>query len=176
MSKKSALLIIDVQEYLIEHAYQGQALAERIGKLAARARALQIPVLYVQHCESEGEFSIGTPTWQIHHSVTPEQHEPVIHKWACDSFLDTPLLDELASRDINHLVITGLQTEYCIDTTCRRAISLGFDVTLVQDAHSTLDSRVLSAEQIIAHHNAVLTGFGTEKNSITAAGSDSVFQ
>ena len=48
-----------------------------------------------------------------------------------------------------------MQTELCVDTTCRRAISLGFDVTLVSDGHTTIDGD-LPAESIIGHHNAVL--------------------
>ena len=48
-------------------------------------------------------------------------------------------------------------TEYCIDTTCRRAVSLGYDVTLVADAHTTHDNDLLPAEKIIAHHNRSLS-------------------
>lgn len=175
MSTNTALLIIDAQAFLIEHAFQGHALVKRIQKLQARARELQIPVLYVQHCEAEGEFQIGSPTWQLHHTITPQEQEPVIRKFACDSFFETTLKAELDSRDIHHLVIVGLQTEYCIDTTSRRAISLGYDVTLVNDCHSTFDNTVLAAEQIIAHHNAVLHGFGSEHHHITTKSSDSVF-
>lgn len=175
MSKHTALLLVDVQENLIEHAFQGNVVVERIEKVLTRARDLQIPVLYIQHCENEGEFKIGTPTWQIHHAVPPKEHEPVIRKFACDAFLDTTLRDELESREIHHLVIVGLQTEYCIDTTCRRAISFGYDVTLVSDCHSTFDSPVLKAEQIIAHHNSTLSVFGTDKNSIAVTNSDAVF-
>lgn len=175
MSKNTALLIVDVQEFLIEHAFQGHALVERIEKLLTRARALQIPAFFIQHCESEGEFEIGTPTWQIHHAIPPKDQETVIQKFACDSFFDTPLRDELETREINHLVIVGLQTEYCIDTTSRRAISFGYDVTLVKDCHSTLDGQVLKAEQIIAHHNSVLHGFGTPNNHIAVTSSDSIF-
>jgi nicotinamidase-related amidase len=57
------------------------------------------------------------------------------------------------------LVVAGIQTEYCVDTTCRRAYSLGYDVTLVQDGHSTWDTPDLCAPQIIAHHNRTLGGW-----------------
>lgn len=57
---------------------------------------------------------------------------------------------------VRKLVITGLQTAYCVDTTCRRAYSLGYETVLVSDGHSTLDSDILKASQIIAHHNEVL--------------------
>jgi len=52
-----------------------------------------------------------------------------------------------------------LQTEYCIDTTCPRAFTLGYEVTLVKDAHSTWDSSLLKANRIIEHHNNVLGGW-----------------
>lgn len=48
-----------------------------------------------------------------------------------------------------------MPTEFCVDTTCRRALSLGFDVTLVSDADTTKDA-LLPAEQIIKHHNSIL--------------------
>jgi nicotinamidase-related amidase len=88
----------------------------------------------------------------------------VIHKSTPDAFHETPLQHELAARRIKHLVVAGLQTEYCIDTTCRRAFSLGYHITLVEDAHSTWDSLPLTAQQIINHHNHVLGGeFTTTK-------------
>ena len=73
-------------------------------------------------------------------------------------FVGTELERELESRDIGHLVVTGAQTEYCVDATVRRAASLGYDVTLVTDGHTTSASRLLSREQIIAHHNRTLPG------------------
>jgi nicotinamidase-related amidase len=67
----------------------------------------------------------------------------------------TPLLDELRRLEVTHVVVTGMQTELCVDTTCRRAITLGLEVTLVSDAHTTVDA-TLPAESIVAYHNAVL--------------------
>ena len=81
--------------------------------------------------------------------------ERVIGKMASDSFHETPLLDELRRLGVTHLVVTGMQTEFCVDTTCRRAISLGLDVTLVSDAHTTIDAE-FPAELIIRYHNSVL--------------------
>lgn len=66
----------------------------------------------------------------------------------------------MQANGINHLVIVGCKTEYCIDSACRKATTLGYDVTLVRDGHSTSDSAVLSGEQIIAHHNTCLHGLG----------------
>ena len=58
-------------------------------------------------------------------------------------------------------------TEYCVDTTSRRAVSMGYDVTLVGDAHTTFDNELLTAAQIIAHHNALLNGFDAGAHTIT---------
>ena len=62
-------------------------------------------------------------------------------------------------RGIHKLIIAGIQTEFCVDTTTRRAYSLGYQVTLVQDAHSTWDTENITAAQIIAHHNLTLGGW-----------------
>ena len=65
---------------------------------------------------------------------------------------------------VGRLIIAGIQTEFCVDTTCRRAFSLGYDITLMSDGHSTWDTDVLPADTIIAHHNRTLGGtFATLK-------------
>jgi nicotinamidase-related amidase len=65
-------------------------------------------------------------------------------------------------------------TEYCVDTTCRRATSLGYDVTLVSDAHLTRDSEVLPATSIIAHHNFVLADFGAGDHAVKVKPTDEI--
>ena len=67
---------------------------------------------------------------------------------------------------VANIYVVGNQTDFCIDTTCRSAWAKGLNVLLVGDSHSTWDSDVLSAKQIIDHHNEVLgNGFVTVKNS-----------
>lgn len=60
---------------------------------------------------------------------------------------------------MTHLVVGGYMSQYCVDTTVRRAVSLGFDVTLVTDGHMTADSGTLQFSEIVAHHNETLDGF-----------------
>lgn len=55
-------------------------------------------------------------------------------------------------------MIVGMKTQYCIDTTCRVAVELGFSVLLPEDAHTCMDTPALSAASIIEHHNATLAG------------------
>jgi nicotinamidase-related amidase len=169
MSSGTALLVIDVQVGIIDgmRAYKGADVLGKIADLLSKARAGRVPVLYVQHDGGPGDLlEAGSIGWQIHPAIAPAYGEPVIPKRACDSFFETTLKQELDAREIGRLVIAGCETPYCIDTACRRAVSLGYHVTLVGDAHTTVDSKTLKAEQIIAHHNAVLDGFGAGSHSI----------
>jgi nicotinamidase-related amidase len=170
MSKTTALVVIDVQVGIIEgaRAYRRSEVLEQISSLLERARASETAILYVQHDGPEGhEVEAGSPGWQIHPAIAPAPGEPIVRKRASDSFFETTLQRELERRGIRHLVITGAMTEYCVDTTCRRAISLGYDVTLVSDAHTTHDNDLLSAAVIISHHNALLDGFDAGDHSIS---------
>lgn len=163
MAGTTGLLIIDLQACNFaesEPVYAGDQLLATIRRLSARARAAGITVVYVQHCGPEGAIDEwGTPGWEIHPALAPQQGDVVIQKRHPDAFQDTDLQRELASRGIERLILTGIQTEYCIDTTCRRAYSLGYEVTLIADGHSTWDTQQLTAPQIIAHHNSVLGGW-----------------
>ena len=65
----------------------------------------------------------------------------------------------MQDKGIDRVIISGMQTEYCVDTTTRRACSEGYKVTLVSDAHSTFNTEVLHAEDIVKHHNVVFGAF-----------------
>ena len=154
----TALVVIDVQNGVVGEAYHRDEVLSNIQLLLDRARSSGTPVLYVQHNEQVGMKS-GTPLWQIHSAVTPHEGEPVIQKESPDSFHETQLQEELDARGIKRLVITGGQTQYCVDTTVRRAVAVGYDVLLVSDAHTTDDSETLPADKIIAFYNETLNGF-----------------
>jgi nicotinamidase-related amidase len=174
---RTALLVIDVQVGIIDglNAYRGSEVVETIDNLLAKARAEQTPVIYVQHDGGTGDLlELGSQGWQIHPQITPKDGEPVVAKRACDSFFETELQSELEKRGIDRLVMTGCQTEYCVDTTARRAVTLGYDVVLVGDGHTTVDTIALTAAQIISHHNAVLAGFQAGKHAIAVQKSDEV--
>ena len=83
----------------------------------------------------------------------------MIRKRACDAFFETPLHTDLAALRITRIVVAGCMTQYCVDTSVRRAVSLGYDVVLAADGHGTADAGGLLFDQIIAHHNSALDGF-----------------
>ncbi len=142
---------------IIPPVYGGKELLARVASLLSKARAAQVPIFFVQHNGGKGHpLEPGTAGWPIHPAIVPLQRDVVIQKLFSDSFKDTPLHHQLQTLGVSRLIVAGIQTEFCVDTTCRRAFSLGYDVTLVSDAHSTWDTSVLSADQIIAHHNKTL--------------------
>ncbi|HEY0857139.1 MAG TPA: cysteine hydrolase family protein [Albitalea sp.] len=156
----SALLIIDVQHALCcgeEAAFDIDAVIARINALSSRARAAGMPVILVQHEEDDGPLRFGSAGWALAQRLLSTPEDLRIRKKTPNSFHQTGLRELLQERGVSRLVICGLQTEFCVDTTVRQALPLGFGVALASDAHSTTDG-VLRAEQVIAHHNRTLRG------------------
>lgn len=164
--KKTALLLIDVQNgmFLDENpVINSTKLIIKLKHLLENARDHHIPIFYVQHNNTYLEN--GSKLWEIHPEIKPSLTDFIIQKTTPDSFYKTNLHDELHKQQIEHLVLAGIQSEICVDTTCRNAYSLGYDVTLVTDSHSTWDSEQLTAQQIINHHNQVLRWFANTKEA-----------
>lgn len=162
----TALLVIDVQHALTTGqwaAFGIDRVIDNINALIAKARRAQAPVVFIQHEEDEGPLQHGTPGWQLADGLDAQPGDLRIRKTTPDSFHRTELHEMLQKRGCDRLIVSGLQTDFCVDTTTRRALALGYAVTLPEDAHSTVDNGVLSAVQIIAHHNTTLanmTSFG----------------
>lgn len=166
---KKALLIIDMQvmpfiwkDYGGKSLYQEEKLLEHSIGLINKARRGDSPVFYVMFTEPHGSpRSENQPLWQVHEQIAPLAHDSVIIKHYADSFLDSELHPRLQSQGIDTLVICGVQTEYCVDTTVKSGYSRGYKIELAEDCHSTYDSDGLTAEQIINHHNCILAQFAT---------------
>lgn len=184
--RHEAIVVIDVQNAILGNSDTVRLLKNRaaldevvarIAVLIRRGRELDLPVLFVQHDGVQGHrLQRGSVGWQIRSEISPLEGEPVIHKSACDSFFKTTLGSELESRGIERLIVAGCMTQYCVDTTVRRAVSLGYDVTLVADGHMTADSGALGFEQIIDHHNALLDGFDAGQRSVMVVPLDRILQ
>ncbi|MEK3796832.1 isochorismatase family protein [Peribacillus sp. FSL H8-0477] len=158
---KQALLIIDAQQDLIEGSHEESPVFEKeqllhtINKVIEKAMKENVSIVFIRDLDvSNGE---GTG-FQVHQAIHVPSSAVTFDKAATNSFYGTPLTAYLTENKIEHLVIMGCKTEHCIDTAVRTATINHFDVTLVGDGHSTSDSKVLSAEQIILHHNETLHG------------------
>lgn len=160
-----ALLIIDMQCGMFgDPAVQphiGEAVVRRIAELVEAVRAANRPLIFVQHDGGVGDvLARGTLGFAFRPELAPQDTELVVVKRFCSAFQETGLADLLAARKISGVSICGMQTEYCIDTTCRSAFEHGLAVTLISDAHTTFDNGVLTANAIIRHHNKTLaSGF-----------------
>ena len=151
----SALLVIDVQNDVVSGAWDRDGVIGRISTLVDKARSEQVPVVWVQH--SDDNMPVGTDGWQFVPELARDGSEPVVHKRYGDSFEGTDLESLLAERQVGRLVVTGAQTDACIRSTLHGGLVRGYDVTLVEDAHTTEDLRQwgvpVSPEQVIAHTN-----------------------
>jgi nicotinamidase-related amidase len=170
----SALLIIDVQQALCTGqyaAFEVDRVIERINEVSRRVRAAGLPVVVIQHETQNDPLAFESEGWQLAKGLEVKPQDIYIRKKATDSFHNTTLQVELQARGVQKLVVCGLQSEFCVDTTTRRALALGYPVTLVADGHSTIENGVLSAAQISAHHNVTLSNinsFGPRATAVPA--------
>ncbi|MFZ6721721.1 cysteine hydrolase family protein [Undibacterium sp. Ji49W] len=173
----TALLIIDVQQALCYGdyaAFESTQVIERINAVSSKARQAGAPVVLIQHEEEEGLLVYSTDGWKLAAGLDVQPTDIFVRKKATDSFHNTNLQDILQARGVTNLVICGLQSEFCVDTTTRRALALGYPVALVSDAHSTMDNSVLSAAQITAHHNETLSNISSFSARAVAVASNDV--
>lgn len=172
-----AVLVIDVQRTLSEGqwaAWEVDRVIERINVVTSRARDAGVPVVLVQHEEDDGPMVRDTPGWQLAPGLQVAPGDLHVHKRACDAFHATPLAAMLRERGVDRLVVCGMQTDFCVDSTVRRALTLGFPVTLVTDGHTTLDTETLKAPQIVAHHQRTLSHQQVDGHGVTLAAADDI--
>jgi nicotinamidase-related amidase len=161
-----ALIIIDVQQGMFAFPsmppHDGEALLGRLAGLLTRARAAGIPRFFVQHQGDEPGHPLaeGSPGFRFRPEVAPGAGEEVVVKRQCSAFHATDLDERLRAAGVRHLVVGGMQTEFCVDTAVRSAFERGYEVTLLEDGHTTFDTPDLTAARIVAHHNRILaSGF-----------------
>jgi len=141
-----ALLIVDVQNDYFEggksELYKAQDALSNIEKVLMLFREKGLPVIHVQHISTdEGAtfFLSGTQGADIHRKLVPLSTEEVIIKHSPNSFLNTNLTEVLQEYEIDELIICGMMSHMCIDTTTRACMDYGINVTLLQDACTTKD-------------------------------------
>lgn len=150
----TAVLVVDVQNGVVSGAYERDLVVGNIGAVVGKARAGGVPVVWVQH--SSDNLQKGSDEWQLVPELSRAEPEALVHKRYPDSFEGTDLEDVLAGAGVGHLVVSGAQTDECIRSTIHGAMTRGYDVTLVGDAHTTEDLSEWGAptpDKVIAHTN-----------------------
>ena len=177
-----ALLVIDVQESFRRRpnwaAVSAPDIGARAARLTAAARAAGDLVVWVLHAEpaSGGVFDPALGDVRLMDGLEPAAGEPVLTKTSRNAFTTTALQRLLTERGVRELVVCGIQTEQCCETTARLAADLGYRVTFVTDATATFpaphrdappgrpladvlaDPATLPTDQIIARTEYALAG------------------
>jgi nicotinamidase-related amidase len=177
VTEQKALIVIDVQQGLCEGpdaAHETDALIARINTLTASARADGVPVIFVQHEDNDGFLTHGSREWQLPTALLALPADGYGRKTTPEAFLRTDLQERLLAKSVTSLVVCGMHTEFCVDTTTRRALALGYPVTLVADAHTSAGNAVLSAPQVIAHHNVTLTNISSFGPRVSAVSTNEI--
>ncbi len=166
---KTALLIIDIQNDYFPHGKMELNKSNEASLIAKELlnffRIEHLPIVHVQHIaiKPNATFFINkTIGAEIHNSVKPLQNEKNIVKNYPNSFRNTDLDAYLKMNEINRLVIFGMMTHMCIDTTVRAAFDLGYEILLVGEACATkelmLNNECITAENVQNAFLAALNG------------------
>ncbi len=166
---KKALVIIDVQN---DYFPGGNMELEGSDKAGAKAgllletfRKLQLPIIHVQHVALQPGATFFLPDTEgvkIHSSVQRKSGEAVVIKHFPNSFRETTLKKHLDDNGITQLVLAGMMSHMCVDTTVRAAFDLGYTCTLAHDACATrtltFADKSMAAEQVHLSFMAALNG------------------
>lgn len=157
-----ALLILDMQVGLLhgpDKPQGGEALLATLNKLLDKARSAGAPIFLARHIGPPGSpLDAVSPLTQLVPELMLQGDEVIFEKSRPNAFARTALADQLHALGVQGVVIAGMKTQYCVDSTCRAARDSGFDAVLIADGHTCSDTPELKAEAIVAHHNATLAG------------------
>lgn len=158
--EKRILLVVDVQTALLEDKpYCGDAVLQRVRSLITQCRERDIEVIYVRHDGGVGdELEFGTPGWEIHSTVAPLLGEQIFNKRVNSAFRDTGLSVYLDEHGVRDIILVGMQTEYCIDATCKSAFERGYQVVIPEGTFTTYDNDWLSGEKLNEFYTRIWDG------------------
>ncbi|MFE7037522.1 cysteine hydrolase family protein [Streptomyces sp. NPDC057621] len=177
-----ALIVIDVQESFrarpLWATISDPKIADQVNRLVRLAREAGDLVVWVLHCEpgSGDVFDPALGHVRLMDELERAEGEPLVHKTSHNAFTTTNLQQILTERGVRELVVCGIRTEQCVETTTRVASDLGYQVTFVTDATATnpiphrdapddqsvadllADPRTLSADEVVRRTEYALAG------------------
>ena len=148
------LLIIDTQSAIVTPAlHDFDGFVDSIQRLIATARASSTEVVFVRHDDGYPPLTPGHPGFEIDGRFQPRPDERIFDKRVNSAFRGTGLLEYLREKGENTVIVSGLQTDYCIDATVKAGFEHGLRVIVPQHANSTFDNAYMSAEASCHYHN-----------------------
>jgi nicotinamidase-related amidase len=171
-SMKKALVIIDVQNDYFEDGKMPLHLPEKalakINKLEESFTAKKLPIIYIQHIKEQGTadfFARGTKGVLLHENLKTNHSCIIIEKQFPNSFIETNLKETLDSLDVQQVIITGMMTHMCIDSTTRASKELGYEPIVISDATATkaltFEDHEIRAEDVQRSFLSALESFST---------------
>lgn len=174
---RGALLVVDVQAGVVRDAWDAPRIIANLSRVVERARAAGLPVIWVQHADEE--LAYGSPDWQWVPELVPAEGELRIHKQHNSAFEQTALEDALAELGASRIVLAGAATNWCIRATAHGALDRGYDLTLIEDAHTTetmafADGTRIEAADLVRELNVAMTWLSYPGRSTTTATAEAV--
>lgn len=173
-----ALLVIDAQRDMVDGSYTGQlakkdAVLGNIKLALAKAEQANAQVVFIRDVDIAGGSG---PGFEVDPTLPQPSGSVTIDTSHSNIFVGTLLGPFLKERGVEHVVMCGMQSEHSVDTAVREAVGRGYRVTLLEDAHSTVGSGVLSGSQIINHENETLYAHGDLENfCVTRSAAEDIF-
>lgn len=154
---KRALLVIDIQTLLVEAKPFAIAECLKVWQEAITGcREKGIEVIYIRH--NDEELITGSRGWAIDKAVAPQAGEKIFDKHYNSAFKETGLQAYLDSQEIEHVIMMGMATNYCVDTTVKVAFELGYHVSVIENATTTFDEEDMTADQLVKHYKSIWNG------------------
>ena len=160
--RNAALLVIDVQDtFKASPRWQHRSNPDfeaNITELIRAFRAANRPVIFFLHSDKDPGWTTDSPHYRLMDFVDRHDSEPLLHKTSRNAFTTTNLARILQEQRVHRLVITGIATEQCCETTARIGGDMGYDVDFVTDATATFPIEHLSTDDIVERTELCLKG------------------
>ncbi|MBP5304760.1 MAG: cysteine hydrolase [Lachnospiraceae bacterium] len=152
------LLVIDIQKGITDDELYGfETFTDRVPKIIDAARENGVEVIYVQHDDGPGSgFSVGDEDFEIADLVKPNEGEKIFVKTINSCFGNKELAEYLSKKGDKDLMIVGLQTNFCIDSSIRSAFERGYKVFIPEGTNSTFDNDYMDAETTVKYYNEMM--------------------
>jgi nicotinamidase-related amidase len=133
------------------------------------ARGEKRKIAFVRHDGPPGDpLAPGEPGWPVWPAFAQAEDEPTFSKTVGNAFSNPALGRWIAEQNASEVILLGAQTDFCVAATLKGAMAAGLDVTVVSDAHSTLDFPHENAKDIITWHNAAFAAAGAKMVTATS--------
>lgn len=157
MKNIQALLIIDMQKGSFTSEtprIDAEGVIDRINQLTRIFRSKNLPVIFIQH-QGIGEFGKDSWEWELLDGLEVKTSDLIVSKTANDAFYKTELVEKLSELGISELYITGCATDFCVESTIQSALVKDFNITVIEDGHTTGERPFMDSKSVIQHYNWV---------------------